>query len=71
MSLASDKIAMTKHILDTQDPGIINHIKAVFETSSENWWDELPSKVKISVEKGLEQSKKSDTVAHKKVAKRS
>lgn len=70
MSIASTKIELTKQLLNTTDAGIINHIKAVFESRTEDWWDELPDEIKASVERGLKQSERGETIPHEKVMKK-
>ena len=64
MNIAATKLELTKQLLNTTDKGIINHIKAVFETRTQDWWDELPDEIKASVERGLRQSERGETKPH-------
>ena len=70
MNISATKLELAKLLLHTTDQGIINHIKAVFSTQSQDWWEELPEEIKISVEKGLLLSQKGQTIPHDQVMKR-
>ncbi len=70
MNIAITKLELAKKLLETNDKDIINHIKAVFSTRTESWWEELPDEIKLSIEKGLEQSDSGQTIPHKEVMKR-
>ena len=70
MNLAITKLQLVKKLLGTNDKGIINHMKAVFATQDESWWEELPDEIKLSVEKGLKQSESGQTIPHEEVMKR-
>ncbi|MCC6370335.1 MAG: hypothetical protein IT236_04950 [Bacteroidia bacterium] len=50
--------------MDTNDTAILNHIQAVFLTQSEDWWQQLPPEIKLSVNKSLKQSQKGETISH-------
>lgn len=64
MNVDSLKLELVKQLLDTNDKGIIDHIKAVFETRSSGWWESLPKEIKDSVERGLQQADAGDTIPH-------
>lgn len=70
MNIATTKLELTKQLLNTTDEGIINHIKAVFETRTEDWWDTLPDEIKASVERGLKQSERGETKSQAEVMKK-
>lgn len=70
MNIATTKLALTRMLLDTNDKEIINYIKAIFETRSEDWWDTLPDEIKSSVQKGMKEADSSQGVPHEKVMKR-
>lgn len=70
MNIATLKLELAKQLLNTDDNGIINHIKAVFQTQSSDWWADLPREVKASVERGLAQSERGETIPHEQVMKR-
>lgn len=70
MNISETKLELTKKLLNTKDKDLINHIKAVFETQPEDWWDSLPEDVKNSVERGLKQAEKGKGTPHEEVMKR-
>lgn len=70
MNIALTKLELAKKLLDTNDKDIINHIKAVFSTRTENWWKELPDEIKFSLEKSIKQADSGQTIPHKEVMKR-
>ena len=70
MSIATIKLDLAKKIIETEDKEIINYIKAIFEGQSDNWFEELPAKVKDSVERGLAQSERGEGRPHSEVMKK-
>lgn len=69
MSIASLKVDLVKKILETQNTAVINHIKAVFDNDSSDWYEELPSKIKKSLDKGLIESANGEGRSHAAVMK--
>ena len=69
MNVASVKLELAKRLLNTNDKNIINYFKAIFDTQKENWWDELPAEIKLSVERGLKQSAKGVSTPHTEMKK--
>lgn len=71
MSIASLKTDLAQKILNTNDKGIIDHIKAIFDTHPEvNWFEELPEDVKISVKQGIKEADRGEGTPHTLVMKR-
>jgi hypothetical protein len=70
VNITTTKLELAKLLLHTTDEGIINHIKAVFSTQSQNRREELPEEIKLSVERGLIQSGKGQAISHDQVMKR-
>lgn len=71
MSIATIKLDLAKKIIDTEDKGIINHIKAVFDTHPEaNWFENLPADVRASVEQGIKEADSGEGTPHTVVMKR-
>jgi len=70
MDIASEKIELVKKILNTTDDEVINHIKAAFDSSADDWYENLPEQIKLSVAKGLRQSAKGQTISHSEVMKK-
>jgi len=69
MNIANTKLKLARELLDTDDVEVINHIKAVFATQTDNWWEDLPPQVKASVRKGLKQSTSGKLIPHAEVMK--
>lgn len=71
MSIATIKLDLAKKIIDTEDKGIINHIKAVFDTHPEaNWFENLPDDIRASVEQGIKEADNGEGTPHTVVMKR-
>lgn len=64
MNVAATKLELVKLLLNTNDEGIIEHIKSVFATQSETWWEQLPEEIQNSVLKGIQQSDNGQTIGH-------
>jgi len=69
MSISTIKIELVKQLLSTTDKNIINHIKAVLSVNSNNWFEELPDKIKSSVTRGLNDSVDGKTISHEEAMK--
>jgi hypothetical protein len=67
MNLTKAKASLAKRILNTESKEVIGYITAIFESQPENWFEELPESVKVSVEKGLKQSRKGEGRPHTEV----
>jgi hypothetical protein len=70
MSLASVKINLAKKILESNNKYFIGYINSIFESQPENWFQQLPKSVQISVKKGILQSDANETIAHKDIMKK-
>lgn len=71
MSIESIKLDLAKKIIDTDDTGIINHIKAVFDINEQtNWFEELPDDVQASVLQGLSEADRGEGTPHSEVMKK-
>jgi hypothetical protein len=70
MSTAQLKLQLVQKLPDTNNKNIINHIKAIFSTREENWFNDLPKEIQKSVERGSKAAKEGRTEPHEKVMKR-
>lgn len=70
MNIATTKVELVKQLLETNDIAIINHIKAIFQTQKTDWWESLPEEVKDSINRGIAQSERGQTVPHEQVMKK-
>ncbi|MBL7902457.1 MAG: hypothetical protein JNK73_10710 [Bacteroidia bacterium] len=67
MNLTNAKASLAKRILNTESKEIIGYITAIFESQPNNWFEELPESVKVSVAKGLKQSRMGEGRPHSEV----
>lgn len=71
MSIESIKLDLAKKIIDTNDAGIINHIKALFDINEQtNWFEELPDDVQASVLRGIAEADTGEGTPHDEVMKK-
>jgi hypothetical protein len=70
MNIISIKQDLAKKILQTENIDIINYIKAIFDSEPENWYNDLPSSIQESLEKGLKQSQSGEGRPHDEVMKK-
>lgn len=70
MNIIAAKKNLAKRILETEDKEIINYVKAILDNQSNNWFEELPEEIKVSVERGLRQSAKGESRPHTEVMKK-
>ena len=70
MNLATTKVELASQLLNTNNKELISHIKAIFDTQEDSWWNCLPDKIKASVERALKQSATGDTIPHSEVMKK-
>ncbi|MBJ7429329.1 MAG: hypothetical protein JHD28_10300 [Bacteroidia bacterium] len=65
MTIEALKLDLTRKIMDSNNLQLINHIKAIFDTEQDNWFDELPNEIQNSVNIGLKQSENNEGISHK------
>jgi predicted transcriptional regulator len=53
MDIQAEKLEIMKLLLDAEDPEILSEVKAIFEQKSYDFYDDLPSHVKESIDRGL------------------
>jgi hypothetical protein len=70
MNIAVTKLDLVKKLLNTNDKGIIDHLKVVFSTEDELWREEYPDEIRQSIEIGIKQSESGQTIPHEEVMKR-
>lgn len=69
MDIASQKVELAKKLLETDNPEIISHFKAVFQTQSNGWWEQLPPEIQSSITRALAESEANQTIAHEEAMK--
>ena len=68
MNIQTKKIELVQLILNINKPVLLDKIKQLLIQEKESdWWDELPENVKESIEIGLEQANKGETISHEHV----
>jgi hypothetical protein len=70
MSIATTKLDLAKRLIETNNKGLINHIKAVFDSQPDEWFETLPVEVQASVERGIKQADQDKTKPHAEVMKK-
>lgn len=66
-NLDSIKLDLAKKIIETDDQELIGYIQSLFETKSDNWFEELPADVQASVDIGIAQSERGEGRPHAEV----
>ncbi len=67
MNIETRKLNVIKKITLLKDDNILSEIENILKSS--DWWDELPTEVKKSIDEGIEQAKKGETMSHEDVIK--
>ena len=67
MNITTAKADLVKKILNTEDKEIISYITAIFDSQPENWFEELPESVQVSVKVGLKQAERSEGRPHSEI----
>jgi hypothetical protein len=71
MDIKSEKLQLVRMLLDTQDIGIINKIKALFQAHNEpDFLDEMPKEIQDSLERSIQQSLRGETTSHEEIMKK-
>jgi hypothetical protein len=60
-----------KKYIDTADVKVVKMMHAMLEVDADNdWWDEMPDNIKVSVEKALIESENGKVTPHAEIQKR-
>lgn len=70
MDIQTEKIALVKRLLDTDDEVILNHVKEVFESHEKDFWNDLPEHVKSGIKKSQSQAEAGLLTPHEAVMKK-
>lgn len=70
MSIAITKVELAKRLLNTNDKAIINQIKAIFDSNSDAWFEELPNEIKKQVVRGIHEADQGEGTSHEEVMKK-
>jgi predicted transcriptional regulator len=64
MDLQAEKIELVKLLLDTDNPSVLDEIKAIFQKQGHDFFEDLPQHVKDSIEAGLKDIENGDVYEH-------
>lgn len=70
MDIQTEKIALVKRLLDTDDESVINQVKEIFENSEKDFWNDLPQHVKAGIERSRKQAEAGLLTPHDEVMKK-
>lgn len=59
-----------KQYIDTADEKLIKMVHAMLEVNAENeWWDEMPNKVRTDIETSLAEAERGELIPHEEIKK--
>jgi hypothetical protein len=71
MNIQAEKLEILKLILETDNPGIISSIKAIFKKESEiDFWDELSNEEKEDILEGIKHADNGDVIKYNEFIKK-
>ena len=71
MDLQAKKLEIVQLILDTDKSDLLDKVSKILKQErDDDWWDDLPESVQESIERGLDQAKRGDTIPHEEVMKK-
>ena len=69
MDVQTEKIALAKRLLETDDEAILLEIKQIFESHQKDFWNDLPPHVKAGIIRAKKQADEGKVTAHDEVMK--
>ncbi len=70
MNISQQKVQLSKAILNSENPALLKHIKAVVDSYKTDLWDELSDYQKLCVTQAKAQLKSGKGIPHKEVMKK-
>jgi len=70
MNVQTEKIALAKRLLETEDEAVLLQIKEVFEKQEKDFWNDLPQHVKSGIERAKKESIEGKLIPHDEVMKK-
>ena len=70
MDVKAIKLELVQNILDTQEEGILEQIKLIFDSSRQDWWDVISDENKKANEDGITQLDRGEGISHDEAIKR-
>ena len=64
MDIQTEKIELAKLILNTDDIGLLDQVKALFKTKKdESWWNEIPESIQKGINESIAQADRGEFVS--------
>ena len=70
MNVQTEKIALAKRLLETEDEAVLLQIKEVFENQEKDFWNDLPQHVKAGIERAKKEAAEGKLIPHDEVMKK-
>ena len=70
MNIQTEKLNLVEKLLQTKDKETLARVRAVFESSDEDFWEELPVKVQEEIEEAIQQADRGELIPHETVMKK-
>ena len=70
MDIQTEKIALAKRLLETDDESLLQQVKDIFEDHEKDMWDELPINVREGIERAQKQAREGLLTPHDEVMKK-
>ncbi|MEX2230735.1 MAG: hypothetical protein WD824_01135 [Cyclobacteriaceae bacterium] len=70
MDIKATKLALVQNILDTQEEAILEQIKSIFDSSTQDWWDIISDQNKNAIEEGIAQLDRGEGIPDEEVSNR-
>lgn len=70
MNIQTEKLNLVEKLLQTTDEEILARVKAVFESSDEDFWKELPVKIQQEIKEAIQQADRGELIPHEIVMKK-
>ena len=67
MDIQAEKYKLIEWITSLKDISLINHLKAVREAVTNDWWDELTQEERKGIEEGIQDIEEGRVYQHKEV----
>ena len=70
MDIKAEKLELLEKLLQTNDEETIVRVKAAFESSDRDFWDELPKSIQQQLTESIDQADQGELIRHEDVMKK-